>query len=109
VGQRKQVWGVEVGLAEREAALATAIRTGAPVPCGRVLGLPELADGRAWVDMAGAVAISRHPQGTITGWITRAGPKYNPFPMPYRVLYRLWWPEDEVRAWRAISDALLQP
>jgi len=69
-------------------------------PAGRLLGLPELPDDGAWVDIAGAAAVTGYPAKTITGWLSRGYPKGNPFPGPLRILYRLYWPLAEIETWR---------
>jgi hypothetical protein len=99
-------WVSGLDLAGREAAVEAAIRRGDKLPAGRLLGLPELPGRQAWVDMAGACAITRHPEGTITSWVARSGPKWCPLPTPSRVLYRLYWPEKQLREWRKTADQL---
>ena len=93
-----------VGLAGQRSALARAITTGQPVPAGRLLGLPELPGNGCWVDIAGASALTGVPPKTITGWLTRGGPKSNPFPTPRRHLYRLHWPSTEITSWRTRNE-----
>jgi hypothetical protein len=66
---------------------------------GRLYGLPELRDDY-WVDMAGAAALTGVQPRTITSWLTRGGPICNPFPVPYRLLYRLYWPGTEIGSWQ---------
>lgn len=88
-----------VKLADHRSALLEAANTGLPVPAGRLYGLPELADGGCWVDMAGASALAGIPPKTITSWLARGGPVRNPFPVPRRFLYRLFWPRDAIDAW----------
>lgn len=87
-------------LAERAEELAAAIEAGRDVPAGRLLGLPELPPGDVWVDIAGASVLANAAPKTITSWLTRGGPKRNPFPAATRVLYRLYWPASVIRAWR---------
>jgi hypothetical protein len=88
-----------ITLAARYEELATALRDGQPVSAGRLLGLPELADEDVWVDIAGAAALAHVNPKTITGWLTRRGPKRRPFPAPYRLLYRLYWRRSEIQGW----------
>ncbi len=88
-----------VDLADHAAALSAAIARGEHVPAGRLLGLPELPEGDVWCDIAGASALSGAPARTITSWLSRGGPKRNPFPQPGRILYRLYWPSKAVREW----------
>jgi len=90
-----------VGLAEQRSALAGAVSAGRPVPAGRLFGLPELAGDDYWVDIAGASALTGIPPKTITSWLTRGGPKRNPFPVPRRHLYRLHWTRAEITSWQA--------
>jgi hypothetical protein len=90
-----------VGLSERLSSLNAAVRAGAVVPAGRLYGLPELPDGGCWVDMAGAAALTGFPPKTITGWLARGGPLRNPFPVPARILYRLYWPRTAIESWRS--------
>ena len=92
-------------LAARAAALTEAIRSGGTVPAGRLLGLPDLPDGGYWLDMAGAAAVTRVPPKTITGWLARGGPVRNPFPVPQRLLYRLFWRETEITSWQAKENS----
>lgn len=89
-----------VDLASRVATLSAALARGEVVPAGRLLGLPELPEGDVWCDIAGASALSGVPARTITGWLSRGGPKRNPFPRPDRILYRLYWSSNAVREWR---------
>ncbi|WP_067828370.1 hypothetical protein [Actinomadura kijaniata] len=88
-----------VGLAEQAAQIRAAREDGRAVPAGRLLGLPELPDGDVWVDIAGAAAITGLQAKTITGYLTKGGPKAAPFPAAHRFLYRLYWPLSEVEAW----------
>ncbi len=88
-----------VDLTTHVAALQAALDRPSGPPAGRLLGLPELADGDLWCDIAGAVAITGVAPKTITGWITRRGPARHPFPQPDRVLYRLYWSVASVRTW----------
>jgi hypothetical protein len=91
----------EVHLAAHISALADALSADHPIPMGRLLGLPELPNNDYWVDIAGAAAITRVPPRTITGWLSRGGPRHNPFPTPRRHLYRLHWPRTEITSWQA--------
>ncbi len=88
-----------VTLAIRHQELADALRAGRALPAGRLLGLPELPDDDVWVDIAGAAALSWVNPKTITGWLTRNGPKRKPFPRPHRLLYRLYWKRSVVVDW----------
>jgi predicted DNA-binding transcriptional regulator AlpA len=90
-----------VKLSTRVATLTESVRDGLPVPAGRLYGLPELADGDIWVDIAGATALTAMAPRTITGWLARGGPRRNPFPQPDRIMYRLYWPRSEIESWRA--------
>jgi hypothetical protein len=74
------------------------------VPAGRLFGLPELPGGEYWLDMAGATACTGVPPKTITGWLARGGPVRNPFPVPQRFLYRLYWRGTEIASWRVRED-----
>ena len=49
-----------------------------------------------WVDIAGASAVSGAAPKTITGWLSRGGPKHGPFPAAHRFLYRLHWPLSQI-------------
>jgi predicted DNA-binding transcriptional regulator AlpA len=89
-----------VELAGQVSALAEAVNAGAVVPAGRLYGLPELSGGDCWVDMAGAAALTGVPPRTITSWLSRGGPVRNPFPLPRRLLYRLYWPRDDIESWK---------
>jgi hypothetical protein len=80
--------------------LAEAIRGGSTVPAGRLYGLPELPGNGCWTDIAGAAALTEIPPRTITSWLARGGPVRNPFPVPRRFLYRLYWPRDDIDLWR---------
>src|ERR1700736_2648011 len=80
--------------------LAEAIRGGSTVPAGRLYGLPELPGNGCWTDIAGAAALNGVPPRTITSWLARGGPVRNPFPVPRRFLYRLYWPRDDIESWR---------
>lgn len=84
-----------VDLAAHLSALADGVRSGHRMPAGRLFGLPEL----PWVDIAGAAAFTGVPPKTITSWLTRGGPRSNPFPSPHRHLYRLLWPRREIVSW----------
>ncbi len=90
-----------VELAGQRSALASAVSTGQPVPAGRLFGLPELPGNDCWVDIADASALTGVPPKTTTGWLTRRGPKRNPFPAPRRHLYRLHWTRSEITTWQA--------
>ncbi|HZE33717.1 MAG TPA: hypothetical protein VE198_20085 [Actinoallomurus sp.] len=90
-----------VDLDEHAAEIRQAREAGRTPPAGRLLGLPELPDGDVWVDIAGASAVSGVQPKTITGWLTRGGPKRCPFPSGYRFLYRLYWPLSAIEAWVA--------
>jgi hypothetical protein len=94
----------EVHLTAQIAALADALSAGNPIPAGRLLGLPELPNNDYWLDIAGAAAIAGVPPKTITSWLTRGGPRHNPFPRPRRHLYRLYWPLTEITSWRAKNE-----
>jgi hypothetical protein len=63
--------------------------------------LPELAGDDYWLDMAGTTALTGIPPKTITGWLARGGPARNPFPVPDRFLYRLYWRGTEIESWQA--------
>lgn len=91
----------QVGLPEHLGTLARAIRSGQPVPAGRLFGLPELPDDDCWLDIAGAAALTGVPPRTITSWLNRGGPARNPFPAPRRLLYRLFWPRLDITSWIA--------
>lgn len=90
-----------VELAAHLSALGEAARSGRGVPMGRLYGLPELPRGGCWVDIAGAAALTAVPPKTITSWLARGGPVRNPFPVPRRLLYRLYWPREQIAAWQA--------
>ena len=90
-----------IELAAHAAALAEAIRTGGVVPAGRLFGLPELPGDDYWLDIAGATALTGIPPKTVTSWLSRGGPVRNPFPVPQRFLYRLYWRGTEVASWQA--------
>jgi hypothetical protein len=91
-------------LGEQLEVLRDLVAAGRPVPAGRLWGLPELGGGECWVDIAGAAVLARVAPRTITGWLSRRGPRRNPFPPASRFLYRLYWPAAQVRAWRAVED-----
>lgn len=95
----------QVGLTEHLGVLAHAIRSGQPVPAGRLFGLPELPDDDCWLDIAGAAALTGVPPKTITSWLNRHGPARNPFPAPRRLLYRLFWPRLDITSWIARQRA----
>ena len=88
-----------VDLSVQLSLLAEAIKSGSTVPAGRLYGLPELPGDSCWTDIAGAAALTGVPPRTITSWLTRGGPVRNPFPVPTRLLYRLYWPRDDVESW----------
>ena len=88
-----------VGLAAHAHALADRVRAGEQVPAGRLFGLPELPDDDYWVDMAGAAALTGFPPKTITSWLARGSPVRNPFPVPERFLYRLYWRGNDIALW----------
>jgi predicted DNA-binding transcriptional regulator AlpA len=90
-----------IKLAAHARALADGIQAGQAVPTGRLFGLPELPDGDYWLDMAGATALTGVPPKTITGWLARGGPARNPFPVPDRLLYRVYWRRKEIESWQA--------
>lgn len=92
--------GSRVDLSDRMTALSNSISRGDRIPAGRVMGFPELPGGDMWCDIAGAAAIVGVPPKTITGWLARGGPKDNPFPIPNRILYRLYWPISVIRKWQ---------
>lgn len=72
-----------------------------PVPAaGALLGLPPL-DDDVWVDSAGATAVTGIAPRTISGWLSKGGPKHCPFPAARRYLYRRYWPLSELQAWLA--------
>ncbi len=77
----------EVGLYGQLADIRQALAAGQKPADGALLGLPEL-DGDVWADIAGAAAISGAAPKTITGWLSRGGPKHCPFPAAHRFLYR---------------------
>ena len=97
-----------IELQAHAAALSEAIRDGRPVPAGRLFGLPELPGDDCWLDMAGAAAITGAPPKTITSWLARGGPVRNPFPVPHRFLYRLYWRGTEITSWQAREPAAAQ-
>ena len=96
-----------VDLAGRRQDLAVALASGSSIPAGRLFGLPELTDDDVWVDIAGASALVGVRPKTITAWLARRGPKRLPFPRPCRLLYRLYWPRNEIAMWLEHRD--LQP
>jgi hypothetical protein len=89
-----------VDLSVQLSSLAEAIRSGSTVPAGRLYGLPELPGDNCWADMAGVAALTGVPPRTITSWLARGGPVRNPFPVPRRFLYRLYWPRDDIESWK---------
>jgi hypothetical protein len=90
-----------VELAARARALTEALQTGTAVPAGRLLGLPDLPDNDYWLDTAGVTALTGIRPKTISSWLTRGGPVRNPFPVPQRFLYRLYWRGTSVSSWLA--------
>jgi len=94
-----------IALAAHHQELVDTVREGRSLPAGRLLGLPELDDGDVWVDIAGAAAIAGVNPKTITGWLTRNGPKRRPFPAPHRLLYRLYWRRSEIEGWLRGEDS----
>ena len=50
-----------------------------------------------WADIAGASAVSGAAPKTITGWLSRGGPKHCPFP----AAHRLYWLLSQIEAWTA--------
>lgn len=87
-----------VPLADHLERLSEAVQTSGHVPAGRLWGLPDLEDD-CWVDIAGASVLTGQRPNTISGWLSRKGPKRNPFPRPYRLLYRLYWRRSAIEAW----------
>lgn len=55
--------------------------------------------------MAGAAALTGVPPKTITSWLARGGPVRNPFPVPQRFLYRLYWRRVDIASWQARETA----
>ncbi len=94
-----------IELAAHASALAEAVRAGRTVPAGRLLGLPELPGNDYWVDMAGATGLTGIPPKTISSWLARGGPVRNPFPVPQRFLYRLYWRGTDITSWQARETA----
>jgi hypothetical protein len=90
-----------IELAAHARALADDLQAGQAVPAGRLFGLPELPGDDCWLDMAGATALTGIPPKTITGWLTRGGPARNPFPVPDRLLYRVYWRRAVIESWQA--------
>jgi hypothetical protein len=90
-----------IELAAHASALAEAVLAGRTVPAGRLFGLPELPGDDYWVDMAGATALTGILPKTITSWLVRSGPVRNPFPVPQRFLYRLYWRGADIASWQA--------
>jgi hypothetical protein len=84
--------------------LRRALEHGEAIPTGRLFGLPELPDGDVWVDAAGAAALANVEPSTIRGWLSRGGPKRNPFPAPMSILYRTYWPRSTIETWRAAEQ-----
>jgi hypothetical protein len=50
--------------------------------------------------MAGATAFTGIPPKTTTSYLARGGPVRNPFPVPQRLLYRLYSRATEITSWR---------
>lgn len=96
-------------LAAHAAALARAVQSSRLVPTGRLYGLPELPDDDYWLDMAGAIALTGVRPKTITAWLARGGPVRNPFPVPQRLLYRLYWRGSDIAAWPAREGLTATP
>ncbi len=94
---------VDISLDEQYGRLVAALGTGRPISAGRLLGLPELGEDDVWVDVAGAAAIAGVNPRTVTGWLARSGPKRQPFPSPYRLMYRLYWRRSAVEKWLDVS------
>ena len=55
--------------------------------------------------MAGATALTGVPPKTISSWLARGGPVRNPFPVPQRFLYRLYWRGTDITSWQARETA----
>jgi hypothetical protein len=89
-----------IELAAHASALAEAVRAGRAVPAGRLLGLPELPGNDYWLDTAGVIALTGIPPKTISSWLARGGPVRNPFPVPQRILYRLYWHGTDITSWQ---------
>lgn len=89
----------EIELSEHLTELRRIISEGSELPAGRLLGLPNLPDDDFWVDIAGAAALCNVRPSTITGWLSKSGPKRRPFPQPMRLHYRLYWPSSAIRRW----------
>jgi predicted DNA-binding transcriptional regulator AlpA len=85
-------------------SLVAALSSGRRVSAGRLFGLPELPEDDVWMDIAGVAALTGVKPKTLTGWITRRGPKARPFPPPFRLMYRLYWPRSSVEDWRKAPD-----
>lgn len=95
------IQSTSIELQAQAAALSEAIRDGRTVPAGRLFGLPELPADDYWLDMAGAAAVTGTQPKTISGWLARGGPVRNPFPVPRRFMYRLYWQRTEITSWQA--------
>lgn len=95
----------QIELAAHASALAEAARAGRTIPAGRLLGLPELPGNDCWLDMAGATAFTGIPPKTISSWLARGGPVRNPFPVPQRFLYRLYWRAADITSWLSKETA----
>lgn len=98
--QQQSGWDEPADLTRHLLALSEAVEGGSLPPTGRLLGLPELPHNDCWVDIAGASALTGVRPKTITSWLSRRGPKRNPFPRPHRLLYRLYWPHSVIHAWQ---------
>ncbi len=81
-------------------ALRAAMRNAETIPVGRLWGLPDLGDSDMWVDIAGAAVLAQVKPKTLTGWLSRGGPKKRPFPAPTRLMHRLYWRRSTIEAWR---------
>jgi hypothetical protein len=99
-------WTEPIEMAAHAAALSEAIRADRTVPTGRLFGLPELPDDDYWLDSAGVTAVAGVPPKTVTSWLARGGPVRNPFPVPQRILYRLYWRGTEIISWQSREQAV---
>jgi predicted DNA-binding transcriptional regulator AlpA len=73
-------------------ALAALIRAGTGPPGG-------VTD--TYLDTAAVARRIHVSQSTIRSWLTRHGPKQNPFPRPEQLLGRNRWPKAAIDAWNA--------
>ncbi|MGW5924580.1 hypothetical protein ACWFPY_36785 [Nocardia fluminea] len=89
-----------VSAADRVAALRESWASGQPLTGGQLFGLPAL-DGDVWADIAGATVITGLPAKTITSYLARDKPKFNPFPKPSQFLGRNYWPASVLLEWAA--------